>query len=846
MQKPFKTILPNGLTVLLQENHQAPVISLNLWVKVGSASETDDEAGLCHVMEHMLFKGTLKRRVGEIAREVEAAGGDINAYTSFDETVYYINMASRFYAKGLDILADAALHSQFDATELAREKEVVVEEISRSEDNPSRLVGEHLFREAFTTHTYGRPIAGSRETVRSFPREKILDFFHRWYVAPNMLLVIVGDFQRQKILGEIEKLFSPLSSQKPPVVVIPPEPEQKIFRCHLAPMKIEGNYLDIGFHIPGILHEEVPVLDTLSHILGGGESSRLEQVVKEKKQLVSSIYASAYTPKDPCLFLVGALFPNGKLYKASEAIAQEMEQIKKETVSLQELERAKANIKSSLIYERETVEGIARKIGFFEGITGDFHFEELYYQRIETVTPEAIREAARKYFRLENMTSALCFPEKQKITQNRLQSAFQDGFNKKTGLPSSKRQITLEKLKNGASLIFRENRTVPVVSLRTASLGGLRLENRTNNGINHLLSLVWSKGTATRSSQEISEQAEALSGGFSAYGSRNTLGLKATFLASHMAEGIQLFTELLLHPSFPEEEIKKEKTNVLTEIKSQEDSLPSVAFKEFLAQLYPKHPYGLPGLGTRKTVPSLSHPMLVNHYRKTLTARNLVIAVSGDFQTEELKARLAEKLESLPAGNLGFRLPLQPTPPKNLQERTSRRDKKQAHIVLGFLGTRINSPDRYSLEVLNSILAGQGGRLFLELRDKKGLAYAISSQSQEGIEPGFFSVYMGTDPKNVEVAIDGIRQELEKISTDFVSVEELGRSQNYIAGNYELDLQKNSSVAALLATDRIYGLPLEEFSEYPKKIREVTRQDVLEVARKYLKLDQAVLSIVRP
>ncbi|MDO8644666.1 MAG: pitrilysin family protein, partial [bacterium] len=152
-----RTKLANGLTVLLEENHEAPVISMNLWVNVGSAQETSQEAGLSHLIEHMLFKGTLKRRVGEIAREVESVGGDINAYTSFDETVYYINMASRFYARGLDILADAAVNSQFDPEELAREKEVVVEEISRSEDNPGRLVGEHLFKKAFVKHPYGRP-----------------------------------------------------------------------------------------------------------------------------------------------------------------------------------------------------------------------------------------------------------------------------------------------------------------------------------------------------------------------------------------------------------------------------------------------------------------------------------------------------------------------------------------------------------------------------------------------------------------------------------------------------------------------------------------------------------------
>ncbi|MDO8643893.1 MAG: insulinase family protein, partial [bacterium] len=217
-----------------------------------------------------------------------------------------------------------------------------------------------------------------------------------------------------------------------------------------------------------------------------------------------------------------------------------------------------------------------------------------------------------------------------------------------------------------------------------------------------------------------------------------------------------------------------------------------------------------------------------------------------DFNSEEIKERLGEKLSQLPQRHSPFPKLARPEPLKELKEIITRRDKKQAHIVFGFLGTTVKSEDKYPLEVLNNVLAGQGGRLFLELRDKKGLAYAISSQAVEGIEPGFFAVYMGTDPKKLDEALSGIRRELKKISTDLISADELDRSKNYIVGNYELDLQRNGAVASFLASDTLFGLGVKELHEYPEKIRKVTRAQVLEAAQKYLTQERAVLSVIKP
>ncbi len=853
MPKPFKTTLPNGLRVILLENHTAPVVSFNLWANVGSVHETDSEAGICHLIEHMLFKGTGRRPVGQIAKEVEAAGGDINAYTSFDETVFYINMSSRKWPVGLDILADAATDPTFDLEELTREKEVVVEEISRSEDNPGQMVSQDLFGKAFSVHPYRRSIAGNRETVRGISQEHLIQFFKKWYVGPNLIFIGVGDFSLEAIVPQIEKLFSRISSQSPPTPPIPAEPTQQEQRLVTRGMPVQGRYFDLSFPMPGLIHPDIPALDVLSHILGGGPSSRLERALKEKRGLVTSISSYPYSPKYPGLFIVGGVLKEKALKETIQGTWEEMERFRSETPSTVEFARARENIRSARIYERQTVEAMARKLGFFEGIADDINFEEVYYQRLAEVTPEEVQEVARRYFVPDRITVSFCHPKEEKWAPEKIRSWLPGTQQKRATVAKIKKpsgEIESIRLKSGIRLLVRENHHLPLISVRSASLGGLRMENQKNSGIGHLISFLVTKGTLSRTSREISEQIEGISGHLDGYMGRNLTGLLGTFLSEKMAEGFGLFFDLLLHPSFPEEEIVKEKGHTTTAIRNEEDSLAGVAMKKFLAALYPRHPYGLPVMGTLSSVKSLRRSDLIRYYQSMVRPDNLVLSVVGDVSAAEVRERFEETLKPWVES---FQKTKKISPPRNPLDApkepmviVTKKKKLQAHIVYGFLGTTIRNPDRYALEVMNSILAGQGGRLFLELRDKRGLAYAISSSTQEGIEPGFLMIYMGTDPVKVEKSLQGIREELQKIREHLVTAEELDRSKRFIIGNYELDLQRNETVAALLSNQEIYRLDRDEILRYPEKIERITREDILRVAKKYLLPKSSVLSIVKP
>src|SRR4051794_25704845 len=260
--------LQNGLTVLVEENHAAPVSALQVWVRVGSADELPGEAGLAHLHEHMLFKGTARRGPGEIARNIEGCGGEINAWTSFDQTVYHVVVASQFLAQGMDVLADAITSAAFDPEELRGEIEVVAEEIRRGPDPPPRKLSKELFAAAYPRHPYGRPVIGSEESVRSFTRDGILRFYRRWYQPENCVLVAVGDFREGQVLELAQRLFAWPRAELAPAAPRAAEPRREEPAVRVRRDVLKEGYLSIAWPAPALRGEDVAALDALSLVLG--------------------------------------------------------------------------------------------------------------------------------------------------------------------------------------------------------------------------------------------------------------------------------------------------------------------------------------------------------------------------------------------------------------------------------------------------------------------------------------------------------------------------------------------------------------------------------------------------
>jgi zinc protease len=842
-----KIKLTNGLSVIFEKNDNANVVSLNIGVKVGSVDETNDESGICHVIEHMVFKGTKSYGAGEIATLVEANGGELNAYTSLDQTAYYINLPSKHFSLGLNILKEMIFDAIFDKVELEREKEVIVEEIRRGQDSPHRILGEALFQTAFKQHPYRRPVIGTEKLVRGFSREKIYEFYKKYYTPKNMILGICGNIEEAELSQKVEDLFrfevsKPITSKRIIADSIPKKP-----KVVTKSMDIQATYFDLAFPVPHLTHEDVPALDVLSHLLGESDTSLLEQNTKSDEGLVHHIYSSCYTPKHPGLFMIGGMIKPENINKALASIKKQIEHVQKHLFEVEKIERSKILARAQVIFSKQTCEGTARKWITYETSGTDFKHDEKYIESINTITAQDIQKVAIKYLKLSASTFVVLHPKKvkPKIDKNILKTATpKRGARFKT--KSHYKQSSIFTLDNGIRVAIRENHRLPIIAMKTASLGGLRYETANNNGINNLLSNTLNRGTTSLSSVALSEKLEWLVANLGCYTGRNSFGLSYNFLSEKLSQAIPLLSDVVLNPAFDKTEVTKERNLQLEAIKNSGDNASHLVFYHTLKELFKGHPYQRNLLGTAKSVKTLKQTQLSNYYNSFMVPKNLVISCVGDFNTEDMLMILNDELGGLKNKKFAAKKFKKPSMPKKTKSFLISKNKKQAHVAIGFLGTSFYGEDKYILEIINNILSGQGGRLFLELRDKMSLAYTVSSTMMEGLETGFFGTYIGTEPSKVETAIHAMKEELTKLLETLISKEELDRAKNYIIGNHEIDHQKNSSIAMQFALNELYGKNLSEFYDFHKHINRITRKDVQRVARKFITLDRCIIGVVGP
>ena len=852
-----RRVLPNGLTLLTLREPGAPAVAVQAWVRVGSADERVDglpdsatEHGLAHVHEHMLFKGTERRGVGRIAYDVEAAGGDINAYTSFDQTVYHLTVPSRHLERGLDVIADAVQHSAFDPTELERELEVIVEEIKRAEDAPGRVASQLLFRSAYTRHPYGRPVIGTVASVRSFTREHIVTFYRRWYTGRNLVVVAVGDLDEHDAAERIAALFSSLpAGEVAPARAAEPVPIGARFISERS--RFEQSFLHLAVPIPGVRHEDVAALDVLAMVLGQGESSRLVQSLKRDRHLASDIGAYAYTPLDPGTFMISATPEPGRSDAVLEGSLEAMVRIAREAPSRAEVERARTIIESQKLYERETVQGLARKLGFYETIGGGLDEADAYYRRIAEVEPEDIRGVAERYFVGSRVvvTELAAKTEQSALTESGVLDLVERVFGRSqppTAPPRRKTAvIQTATLATGERLLVVRDRSLAVLSFRAVTLGGLAVEPPAQSGLSRLYAQTVTRGTARHSAAEIASLVESMAGQLEVSSGRVSVGLRVDVPSRHLVRALELGLDVLTAPAFPLAECEREQALQLEEIRVQADRPAARTMRALNALLYPNHPYGRPVLGTTETVGTLDTEALRTLHRALLGGGGRIFAAVGDIEADELQALLDDRLGALATTIPRPQLP--PIPPlTDLRERILAGTGAQAHVALGFHGVTYTSPDKAALDVLLTVLSGQGGRLFLELRDRQSLCYSVSASSFEGPDAGYVYAYMGTSADKISAALSGIETELRRIREEHVTEAELDRARQHLAGAYELSLQRRAARTAVLAYDALYGLAEPDLGAYARDILAVTSDDVLRVARAVLDLGRSVRVVLDP
>lgn len=878
--------LHNGLDLLVAPRATAPVVALQCWVAVGSADERPGEEGLAHIHEHMAFKGTARRSPGELAHRVEARGGEVNAWTSFDHTVFHLVLPSRWIDDGLDLLADALTASTFDSNELARELEVVQEEIRRTEDSPARRLSRALFANAFQVHPYGRAVIGTARSVRAFTREQLVAFHRAHYGPERMMLVVTGDVDEARVAARAEELFGQLDPGALPRQPRPAEPPRAGVGTVLAE-PVRESLLGIAFRGTRLAEPMTPALDVLAVLLGQGDASRLQLELRRERQLASEVWAYAYTPAEPGLFVAGASLPDANLTDCARALGAQLARLAREPVAERELATAKAILEADAVHQIETAQGLARRLGYHAAVSGDEAFAERTQAAVAALTVEDLRVAAERVLMLEQVIAVAVVPRGSKaaeLTGEALVEIIQGGsrsprprpppappHGEETGpepapclRPPAARaesapcrvgergptlaapELVVHTLSSGAVLLVQPDHSVPLVALRGVWPGGLRSETDRDNGVSQLLARLFTKGTLHHGATEIARMADAMACTLGGQAGRGTLGLRAELLSRRLDEGFRLFAECLAEPAFAPEEVDRERHLQVQEIRSRDDSPGAVAFELFQATLYRQHPWRMSRLGTEETIARLGPDALVAHLAARYPRSRLTLAMVGDVDPGRAVA-LAEELlgGAAPAGDAELR-PRPEQAPEGRREARRALDRKQIHLLHGFLGLTVHDRERDALDVLVAALSGQAGRLFVELRDRRGLAYSVSAAAVEGLDPGFFAVHVATGPDKLALAREAIDVELARVLDGGISADELDRARCYLVGAHEIGLQRVAARAAALSFDTAYGLGPEHHRGYPERIFAITREDVLAAARRVLKPEQAVVAMVGP
>lgn len=840
--------LPNGLEVLVKEDHARKVAALQLWVKVGSADETDAERGISHLIEHMAFKGTERRGLGKIAAEIEGLGGDINAYTSWDETVFHVVVPAHATKQGLDILLDAVLRPTLDSSELEKEKQVVLEEILEGEERPERKASQVLFKTAYTTSPYKYPIIGYRNTVEKVTREDILNFRKKWYVPENMFLVIVGDVDSTQVVKDVEAMtkdLKPTGFFRPPR---PSEPAQDAVRSSFHRDKnSRETRLHLAFHIPSVEGNDVNALDLAADILGARDSSRLVRVLKKEKGIVNSISAYALTPKEPGLMLIYATLDSKNLGAVTKGVMDEIKKLAKEPPSQEELDRAKVFIESQHVYARETVQGIARSIGNYHADLGDGNYEEKYLRLNRAVTSAQISQVVAKYLFPPNLTLTALIPETSEPVNEKELLATAESYAQRSKISYEKTKTNgntvLKTLPNGLRVVACQDESNPVVSVRMVHLGGKRFETKETEGIMNFIAQMMNKGAGTLSEFEIARKVEDMGGRLTGFSGYDSFGISASFFSRYTDAGLDLLALIHKQCSFPSEALERERALIINRIRTEPDRPVPYAITMLGKTLFKDNPYGFDKEGTLATVASFTREDLLDTYRRYSVPSNTVISVVGDFDVEKTLRKIEELFGSIPDEKLTAPNVPREAPLTQVREEVVKIPRAKAHISIGFLATTFSDPDRYPLEVLNNILSGQGGRLFLELRDKQSLAYAVASFLRPGLDPGMFAFYIACDVPKVERAVQGLFHQIQEIRSKAVNPEELNHSINNLVGNHLISLQSSWARAENTALNTLYGLGHDYDAEYIAKIKAVKADDVLRVAKKYL--DSSKCAVVK-
>ncbi|HVP36530.1 MAG TPA: pitrilysin family protein [Terriglobales bacterium] len=831
--------LSNGMKVILKEKHANPVISSMIYVNAGSKYETDYNNGVTHLLEHLLFDGTKRRTREQISEDMKSKGSSFfNAFTRKELTCYLVIMPKEFIEDALDIQSDMLFNSIFPDSELAKERNIVIEEIKKDEDTPDYQVEKFFDSQAYTGTPYARPVLGYENIISTIPKEDIIQYYQTYYKPNNMVILLIGDFETDKMLKSVEKYFGSIPVKPLPplekIIYTPPGGKDVKYK----EIDTKNCYLSLSFKAPHYSDPDYFSFDLLSRILSSGETSPLYQALTQGKEpLIIDLSASLETQKEfSTLNLAMMTDSPQKIEKILAITTQTLKNLTSKKIDPVTVKNTITSTKADLYYQEERLYLYGMTIAPILVNCG-YDFLESYIPNLEKVTSEKMQKVAQKYLSDPKYIATAVVPKVEK---------------KESTASVSQSKYVKEILPNGLEVIIRSNPDSKVFALNILGENRSASESGGKTGIVNFVNAMLDKGTTKRSAEAIAQQLASIGAQLKLtddpnvpyddiYTTRLYSFIRFETLDEFADQGVELLSDLVKNSKFPQDGLEKTRTEILSIIKRENESTSKVCSNLFYAELFKDHPYEKTVLGDEGTVSSITQTDLIDFHKKFYSPKNMILTVVTSLPSEKALTLIKNNFGDIPS--VDFVAPTIPLPKAitSPEEVFKEMKKEQVYIYLGDLLPGINNPDAPALEVANSILSS---RLGLNLREKKGLAYSVGSSVNFDRDFGWFIASIGTRPKNYKEAFDGILNEINQIRENPVSDNELETAKNSLWGNLLFYRLSRINQAYYMGVNEFLGAGYDYDEKHLEKIRAITKEQVKDVAQKYLDTKNYVLAVV--
>ncbi len=871
-----KKVLDNGLTVLTKEVHTAPVVSVQVWYKVGSRNEVIGQNGISHQLEHLMFKGTSDRPI-QFGRLFSALGSQSNAFTSYDETAYFGTVERNKLNALLALEADRMENSTIGDSQLTSEKKVVISELQGYENSPNYRLDRAVMKAAFPDRAYGLPVGGTKADVQKFSIQQVQDYYKKYYTPNNATLVVTGDFNTAETLQTIQQTFGKLPQRQSSVASPPqtasqasPQPLTRPAASTREPIALRepgsSPLLQIVYPLPDIKHPDVPAIDLMDMILTGGRSSRLYQNLVESG-LASSVSAYPAELLEPGWYDISATAAPGQdLAKIQQVLQQSLTDIRDKPVSTEELQRAKTQLQAAFVLNNQDIGSQASQLAYNQTIAGDYKYSDRYLQAISQVTIADIQRVAKTYLDPVKQTIGTFEPtlidgkpgsssNSGRTTENFSPGAPVDPAEVARYLPPAiamnnrpqplPEEITLS---NGLKILLLKDSSAPTVNLSGHIDAGSAYDSAEKAGIALLTSDNLMNGTTNQDALTLAKSMEDRGSSLGFTVNREGVNVGGNALAKDLPQLVSTLADVLQNASFPGDQLELSRQRELTSLKTQLDNPQVLARRTFQQAIYPaNHPFH--AFPTEDSLKQVTQSDIMQFYKTHYRPDATLLALVGDFDVTEARSLFEKTLGTWK--DIGDRPKLNVSaislPASTARLNSVMPGKAEAVTMLGYGGISRQDPRFYAALVMNQILGGDtlASRLGTEVRDRQGLTYGIYSYFQSGIYPGPFLVFMQTSPEDANKAIDSTVALLRQFQ-EGITPAELDAAKRSLTSSYPVDLSNPSSLVSEIVSNATYGLNRDEIQKFPQQIEAVTITQVQQSIRDLIHPDQLVIVTAGP